>query len=226
MPASTRGKPRDRLCMLRMNSAGVYFGFKTREFTGTGVSDGDLNAQLGWILPPSGIPEFLDPNSLLILRANAPKPPKVSKKLNPAATGTTGTIPLSLTLFCSPEKLGTATAAGWALAKRARGVKFVSENASARQMTAFVKVPATAGTGDYYYGFSCDKSTFSNYGALLGLKSPAQLSATERESRCFVGASSPKPKRASLKLANGSVSSFCGEDEVSSLIAAGWSIKG
>lgn len=225
MPASTRGKPHDRLCMLRMNSAGLYYGFKTREFTGTGVSDGDLNAQLGWILPPSGIPEFLDPNSLLIVRANAPKPAKVSKKITPTGT-TTGTIPLSLTLFCSPEKISTAIAAGWALAKRARGVKFVSENASARQMTAFVKVPASTGTGDYYYGFSCDKSTFSNYGALLGLKSPSQLSTTERENKCFIGSSIPKPKRATLKLANGSVSSFCGEDEIAGLIAAGWSIKG
>lgn len=225
MPASTRGKPRNRLCMLRMNSAGLYYGFKTREFTGTGVSDGDLNAQLGWILPPSGIPEFLDPNSLLIIRANAPKPPKFTKKITPTGT-TTGLIPLSLTLFCSPEKISTAIAAGWALAKRARGVKFVGETSSTRQMTAFVKVPATTGTGNYYYGFSCDKSTFTNYGTLLGLKSTAQLSVAERESRCFVGASDPKPKRASLKTVNGDVSSFCSEDEVLNLIAAGWSIKG
>lgn len=225
MPASTRGKSRDRLCMLRMNSSGLYYGFKTREFTGTGVSDGDLNAQLGWILPPSGIPEFLDPVSLLIMRANAPKPVKVSKKITPTGT-TTGTIPLSLTLFCSPEKFGVALSTGWTLAKQGRGVKFVSETSAARQMSAFVKVSATTGTGDFYYGFSCDKSTFSNYGALLGLKSPSQLSATERENKCFVGSSIPKPKRATLKLANGSISSFCGEDEIPSLVAAGWSIKG
>ena len=225
MAASTRGKSRDRLCMLRLNSQGMYFGFKTREFSGTGVSDTDLNAQLGWILPPSGIPSFLDPNSLLILRANAPKPPKFSKKLTPSGT-TTGVIPLSLTLFCSPEKISTAMAAGWALAKRSRGIKFVGENSSSRQMTCFVKVPATTGTGDYFYGFSCDKSTFTNYGSLLGLKAPAQLSATERESRCFIGASSPKPKNATLKTANGNISSFCSEDKVFDLIAAGWSIKG
>ncbi|MGL4498580.1 MAG: hypothetical protein ACRC78_12655 [Planktothrix sp.] len=225
MPASTRDKKRDRLCMVRMNSAGVYYGFKTREFTGTGISDGDLNSQLGWILPPSTIPEFLDPNSLLIIGANAPKPPRFSKKTTAGETST-GVIPQSLSLFCSPEKISNARASGWTLAKKGIGVKFVSENSSARQMTCFVKVSATTGTGDFFYGFSCDKSTFTNYGAILGLQSPQQLTSEQREKRCFVGTSSPKPKRASLKTASGNVSTFCGEDKIYNLISEGWGVSG
>ena len=204
---------------------GLYYGFKSREFSGTGISDGDLNAQLGWIIPPSTIPSFLDPNALLIIGANAPKPPRMSKKTT--ATGdATGLIPKSLTLFCSPEKMATARAAGWNLAKKGIGVKFVGQNSDSRQMTCFVKVPATTGTADFFYGFSCDKSTFVNYGAILGLQSPQQLTAEQREKRCFIGASSPKPKRASLKTANGQVSSFCSEEKIYDLIAEGWAISG
>ncbi len=208
-----------------MNSAGVYYGFKSREFTGTGISDSDLNSQLGWIIPPSTIPAFLDPNALLIVRANAPKPPRFTKKTT-ASGETTGTIPQSLTLFCSPEKTATARASGWTLAKNGIGVKFVGESSSTRQMTCFVKVLATTGTADFYYGFSCDKGTFTNYGTILGLKSPQQLTADEREKRCFTGASSPKPKRATLKLASGDISTFCSEEKIYDLIAAGWSISG
>lgn len=211
--------------MLRMNSAGLYYGFKSREFTGTGISDADLSSQLGWIIPPSTIPEFLDPNALLIIRANAPRPPRFTKKT--IATGeTSGDIPKSLTLFCSPEKTGTARAAGWNLAKGGLGVKFTNEASLTRQMSAFVKVSATTGTADFFYGFSCDKGTFSNYGAILGLRSPAQLTAEQREKRCFTGASSPKPKRATLKTANGEISTFCSEDKIYDLIAAGWAIRG
>lgn len=211
--------------MVRMNSAGLYYGFKSREFTGTGISDADLSSQLGWIIPPSTIPEFLDPNALLIIRANAPKPPKFTKKTT--ATGeTSGEIPKTLTLFCSPEKTAVARAAGWNLAKGGIGVKFTGENSSTRQMSAFVKVSATTGTADFFYGFSCDKGTFSNYGAILGLQSPQQLTADQREKRCFTGASSPKPKRATLKTANGEVSTFCSEEKIYDLIAAGWAISG
>lgn len=211
--------------MVRMNSAGVYYGFKSREFTGTGISDGDLNSQLGWIIPPSVIPGFLDPNAITIVGANAPKPPRFSKKTT--ATGEiSGDIPKSLSLFCSPEKIAVARAAGWTLAKKGIGVKFVSENSSARQMTCFVKISATTGTADFFYGFSCDKGTFTNYGVILGLQSPQQLTAEQREKRCFVGGSSPKPKRATLKTANGSVSSFCSADKVYDLISEGWEVNG
>ncbi len=208
-----------------MNSAGLYYGFKSREFTGTGISDGDLTLQLGWIIPPSIIPDFLDPNALVIVGANAPKPPRFSKKTT-AAGGTSGVIPKSLTLFCSPEKTAAARAAGWNLAKKGIGVKFVSENSSARQMTCFVKISSTTGTADFFYGFSCDKSTFTNYGGILGLQSPQQLTAEQREKKCFVGASSPKPKRATLKTANGEISTFCSADKIYDLISEGWRISG
>lgn len=211
--------------MIRMNSAGLYYGFKSREFTGTGISDADLSSQLGWIIPPSTIPEFLDPNALLIIRANAPKPPRFSKKTT-ASGEVAGTIPNSVTLFCSPEKVATARASGWSFAKNGIGIKFVGETSSTRQMSCFVKVTATIGTADFFYGFSCDKSTFNNYGTILGLQSPQQLTAEQREKRCFTGASSPKPKRATLKTANGEISTFCSEDKIYDLIAAGWAIRG
>lgn len=214
---------------MQINSANLYYGFKAREFTGTGISDADLKAQLGWIIPPETIPSFMDGNfgnALLIIRANAPKPPRVTKKTT--ATGTTGDIPKTLTLFCSPLKVAAARATGWQLAKNGIGVKFVGEASSARQITAFVEVSGEGSdtSSKFYYGFSCDRATFSNYGALLGLQSTQQLSADQREKRCFMGASFPKPKRASLKTANGNISSFCSSDNVASLISAGWSIKG
>lgn len=217
MPSSTRGRKREELTYVAASEF-VMYGFKTFEIDSVpGITNADLTA-LGHVAA-AGM--TVDSTKVYVLRANAPKPPRVSKKTSTTTSGTgtggTGTSPLTVSTFCAYDKLSDAYAAKWTLAKRGRGITFRGENSPTRQRTVAVPI------GGGFYCFSCDRATFTTYGAALGLK--GTLTATEAK-KAFMGASAPKPGTAGTKTANGSVSSFYDPSKQGDLAGAdaGWSL--
>lgn len=218
MPSSARGRVRDELTYVAASTS-VMYGFKTFDIGAVaGITAQDLTA-LGHIAAAGMTP---DAAKVYVLRANAPKPPRVSKKTNNASPGTgtggTGSAPLTVSTFCAYNKLADAYAAKWTLSKRGRGITFRGENSPTRQRT--VAIPMGGG----FYCFSCDRSTFTTYGAALGMK--GTLTSAEAE-KAFMGASAPKPGTASTKTANGSVSSFYDPEKKGDLVGSvlGWSLS-
>ncbi|MGL4498577.1 MAG: hypothetical protein ACRC78_12670 [Planktothrix sp.] len=218
MASAARGRKREELTYVAA-SASVMYGFKTFDISAVaGITAGDLTA-LGHV-KAAGMTN--DAAKVYVLRANAPKPPRVSKKTTAGTAGTTsggaGTSPLTVSTFCAFNKLNDAFAAKWTLAKRGRGVTFRGENSPTRQRTVAIPI------GGGFYCFSCDRSTFTTYGAALGLKG----TLTEAEAaKAFMGASAPKPGNAGTKTANGSVSSFYDPTKKGDLIGSelGWSLS-
>lgn len=217
MASSARGRKREELTYVAASEF-VMYGFKTFDISGVpGITAGDLTA-LGHVKAEGMTP---DATKVYVLRANAPKPPRVTKKAQAGATGTgtggTGTTPLTVSTFCAYNKLSDAYAAKWSLAKQGRGITFRGENSPTRQRTVAVPI------GGGFYCFSCDRSTFTTYGAALGLK--GTLTQAEAK-KAFMGASAPKPGQAATKTANGSVSTFYDPGKQGDLAGAdaGWSL--
>ncbi len=217
MASSARGRKREELTYVAASEF-VMYGFKTFNISSVpGITPSDLTA-LGHVAA-SGMTS--DATKVYVLRANAPKPPRVSKKASTATAGTgtggAGASPLTVSTFCAYNKLNAAYAEKWTLAKRGRGITFRGESSPTRQRTVAVPI------GGGFYCFSCDRSTFTTYGATLGLK--GTLTAEEAK-KAFMGASAPKPGTAGTKTASGSVSSFYDPSEQGDLAGAdaGWSL--
>ena len=216
MPSASRSRKRDILTYVAASEF-IMYGFKTFDIsTVAGITAADTTA-LGHVAGEGLTPVA---NKVYVLRANAPKPPRVSKKTG-AATGTgtggTGVVPLSVTTFCAYDRLSAATGAKWTLAKQGRGITFRGEAGPGRQRTAAIPL------GGGFYCFSCDRATFTNYGTTLGLKG----TLTDAEAKkAFMGSSGPKPGRATAKTSNGSVSSFYDPAKKGDLTsdATGWSL--
>lgn len=217
MPASTRGRKREELVYVAASEF-VMYGFKTFDMSNLpGIDSGDLVA-MGHIKAAGLTP---DTTKVYVLRANAPKPPRVSKKTNTTTTGTgtgaTGTVPLTVSTFCAYDKVADAMAKKWTLAKRGRGITFRTEGSATRQRTAAIPI------GNGFYCFSCDRGTFSNYGATLGLK--GTLNEAEAK-KAFMGASAPKPGTAKAVVAGSSVTSMYDPAKKGDLASSetGWSL--
>ena len=217
MPASTRGRKREDLIYVAASEL-VMYGFKTFDITSVpGITTNDVTA-LGHIKAEGMV---ADSTKVYVLRANAPKPPRVSKKSSNQSTGTgtgtTGTPPLTVSTFCAYNKISDAMAAKWTIAKRGRGITFRGEGSSTRQRTVAIPI------GGGFYCFSCDRATFATYGSALGLK--GTLTETEAK-KAFMGASAPKPGTAKAITTTGSVSSMYDPTKKGDLAAseAGWSL--
>lgn len=218
MAGAARGRKREDLVYVAASEF-VMYGFKTFDLTSVaGITTSDLTA-LGHVAATGMTP---DATKVYVLRANAPKPPRVSKKASTTTTGTgtgaAGTAPLTVSTFCAYNKLNDAFAAKWTLSKQGRGITFRGEGSPTRQRTVAIPI------GGGFYCFSCDRSTFTTYGAALGLK--GTLTAAEAK-KAFMGASAPKPGKASTKTATGSVSSFYDPAKQGDLAGAdaGWSLS-
>lgn len=217
MASAARGRKREELVYVPASEF-IMYGFKTFDLSSvTGISASDITA-LGHV-KAEGM--TADATKVYVLRANAPKPPRVSKKTGATGGGTgtggAGVEPLSVTTFCGYNQMSAAFAAKWTLAKQGRGITFRGESSPGRQRT--VAVPLGGG----FYCFSCDRATFSSYGALLGLK--GTLTDAEAK-RAFMGSAGPKPGRAQAKTANGSFSSFYDPAKKGDLAGSdiGWSL--
>ncbi len=196
MAPTQRGKKRDVTVGVKVNANLIYV-FTTKNLSGIpGVSDADLVGQLGHIAATA-----LGANALpKVLGANAPSPPRVSKKLATAGTAGQG----SVGTFCAYDKLGTARAAGWSLSKAGRGVAIRS---TGKSVTAAVEIDGVI------YCWPLNSTDHASYAESLGLKAPASITSEAEKNRCVTGATAPKPGRISLRLEGGSTfSSYCKPD--------------
>jgi hypothetical protein len=198
MPEYTRGKQRDQDVAVLLFK-GVYYQFKTKDLSKVpGVGEGDLavlkHVKIG--NDGGGIPK----SSIVFLRANAPKPPRVSKQLSKEPT-----VQGSISTFCAPDALSASLRAGWNLVKpgRAAGAQI-----GPKSVTAIAKL-----SNGVLYGFSLNKRDFETYKTPLGLEGPESLTTDAERQKLVIGSSLPKPGKAKLKLENGSdFSTFCSHD--------------
>jgi len=209
MPSYTRNKKRSELVFVLVNGL-VYFGFKPKNLTQfSGISNTDITA-LGHILADDASAGLIK-----IIGAQAPKPPKVKKKLPNASVGQQQ----SISTFCAYNQLVAANAEGWNLLESRKSVTLRALSASRGSLTAIAKL-----SNDSLYCFPMNKADFEAYSAELGLRTSANLTDVER-SKLVAGSSIPYPGRASKKLDDGSTfSSFFSTEKQAEIAEAGYDI--
>ncbi|ARV60604.1 hypothetical protein BZZ01_20040 [Nostocales cyanobacterium HT-58-2] len=204
MPSYTRNVKRDNLVFVPVNPK-ILYGFKTKDLTSiSGVSAADI-APLGHLTATAASGRA---GAILVVGANAPKPPRVTKRISAAAAG----VQQSVSTFCATSSLAGALAAGWNVAKPGRGVLTRNASASRGTLTAI----ATLSNGARYC-FPMNKADFDAHGAALGLESAATITNQGERDSLVRGTRLPRPGRASLEVAGGGTfvsffsSSFSGE---------------
>ncbi|MBD2100265.1 hypothetical protein [Leptolyngbya sp. FACHB-261] len=197
MAPTQRGKKRDQVTGVLVN-ANLCYVFTTKDLAAlSGISPADLTAQLGHIAEAQ-LAATAQPK---VVGANAPKPPRVSKRLT---TGAVAAAQGSVSTYCAYNKLGTARSAGWRLAKAGNSVAIRS---SGKTVTAVVEVDGVL------YCWPMNSADFDQYNDELGLKLPSTVTTAAERNRCVRGARFPQPGRISLRLDTGSVfSSFYDSD--------------
>ncbi|MBD2365185.1 hypothetical protein H6G36_29210 [Anabaena minutissima FACHB-250] len=211
MPSYTRGKKRENLFFVAVNSV-VRYGWKAKDLASiAGISASDLTTTLGHTAQDAVTGAGL----ILIVGARAPQPARVSKKIANATPGQQQ----SVSTFCAHDKLATAIGAGWNLVKPKRSVMLKASSATRGSLTAI----ATLSDGSLYC-FPMNKADFEAYGAELGLQTSATVSTAERE-KLVSGSSKPRPGKASRELADGSrFASFYSTSVAESASTAGYDI--
>lgn len=209
MPSYTRGLKRENLVFVLVNDS-MYFGFKPKDIAALpGVSAGDVTA-LGHVAP-SAVPA----GKFRIIGANAPKPPRVTKRLG-GAVGTQQTI----STYCSFNSVASAQTAGWSLTKSRSGVMLRSPNSPRPSQTAIAEL----GDGTLYC-FPMNKADFQSYGGELGLQASTVITTNMERNKLVSGSSFPRPGRATKLLASGaSFTSFFSTENLESLMEAGYDI--
>lgn len=210
MPSYTRGKKRENLIFVLVNDL-MYFGFKPKDISSlTGVSSSDIIA-LGHVQPSA-----VAAGKIRVIGAQAPKPPRVTKKLSGATVGQQKTV----STYCAYPNIGLAQAAGWNLTKGRRGVSLRASNASRSSLTAI----ATLSDGSLYC-FPMNKADFEAYGAELGLDSSTKVTSDAERNKLVSGSSTPYPGRAAKLLTDGSTfSSFFTTSKQGDASEAGYDI--
>jgi hypothetical protein len=196
MPSYTRGKRRDQTVAIKVGTNSYYL-FKSKDLSSIpGVSESDL-AVLGRIVlddTASNLPQ----GALAFLRANAPKPPRVVKKLNNSLDN----VQSSVGTFCSSDTLRTALRSGWNLQKDAIEVQITTKG---KKITVIAEL-----SNNLLYAFPLNKADFEAYGRSLGLVSGEIINTDAERERLVVASSLPRPGRAKLTLENGSdFATFC-----------------
>ena len=207
MPIYTRGSLRDQIrFVLPFVGAGFRYGFLTKDLAAVkGVTAGDISP-LGHILPTA-----LGSNPG-VMRANAPKPPRVRFTHTPQATATQQK---SISTFCSADKLKDALRTQkWRLAKPALSASTRKDD---RNTTAAVL------TGKVFYCFPMNSTDFSTYSSLIG----AESKIGDAESKKIVwGSSQPRPAKMGLRIGGkkGTFSTYVADRQVDNLRGAGWKV--
>lgn len=194
MPSYTRGKKRENLVFVLINDV-VYFGFKPKDLSSlTGVTAADVTA-LGHVTVANATS-----GKVRIIGAQAPKPPRVTKKISGASVGQQQ----SVSTYCAYPSIATAQGAGWSLTKSRRSVTLRASSTDRPSLTAIATLSDTS-----KYCFPMNKSDFETYGADLGLDSAVTITTEAERKKLVSGSSIPYPGRASKLLAGGSTfSSF------------------
>ncbi|WGV25970.1 hypothetical protein [Halotia branconii] len=210
MSSYTRGKKRPNLVFVLVNDA-MYFGFKPKDLSSlTGVSTSDVTA-LGHVAASAVVA-----GKIMIIGAQAPKPPRVTKKISGATVGQQQTV----STYCAYPSITTAQAAGWNLTKSRRGVSLRASSAARGSLTAI----ATLSDGSLYC-FPMNKADFEAYGTELGLTGSATITSETERKKLVSGSSTPYPGRASKLLENGSTfSSFFSTTKQGDAAQAGYDI--
>lgn len=210
MPFSARGKTKENLVFVAINDF-LYFGFKSKNLSSLpGISASDISA-LGH-LQISGVSD----GKIRILGASAPKPPKVSKKIENATPGQQQ----SVSTYCGYDSLIDAEVVGWRLIKGRQLVALKAVNDFRGSLTAIAKL-----TDGSLYCFPMNRDDFASYGLELGLKSALDITTESQRKQLVSGASIPYPGRASKILSVKSrFSSFFSSANQTDIAALGYDI--
>lgn len=211
MAPYTRGQKRDNTVFVLVNPILLY-GFKTKDLAAAaGVSQADLSTKLGHTdaVAAAGVA-----GGVRVIGVNAPKPPRVSKRLPNATINQAA----SVSTFCAYNKLATASTDNWGLIKSARGVS-LQPNAPGRRSVTAVATLSNA----IRYAFPMNAADFETAKAALGLQQSSQITDLERRT-LISGSTSTRPGQASLQLDNGILTSFYSTDSADNATLAGWSL--
>lgn len=210
MPAYTRNKKRKNLVWVPVNEF-TYFGFKTKDFSSVaGITTSDITA-LGHIAAGNEPLGFIK-----IIGAQAPHPPRVSKKIPNAQAGQQKTV----STYCGYLNLTSAQNSRWNIIQSRKSVLLRSASAYRGSLTAIAELSNGA-----LYCFPMNKSDFELYGGELGLKSSATVTTNARKAKLVSGSSIPYPGKASKLLDDGSTfASFFSTASQGTISTAGYDI--
>ena len=201
----TRGKKRNKMIAVKVvKDQNTYYQFQTKDLAAVaGVSASDL-ALLGHInVGDAGAAASIPSGSMIFYKANAPKPPRVTKKIN---TNSQSTGQQSVGTFCAVDALQSALGNGWSLSKPGRGV---SLSKTGRTVTALAEL--TNGT---LYAFPMAAADFATFGEELGLKNSTSITTPSERAKIVRASTLPKPGKASKVLQDGSTfTSFYSTDK-------------
>lgn len=211
MPAYLRGRQRTEFTFVPINTVLMY-GWKSPDLTaGTGVSGSDLTA-LGHLDATAAAAVS---GAILVSGANAPKPPRVTKRIPGATVNQRGQV----STFAGYNALTTAAAAGWYVSKRGRGVNLRPASPGARTQTAIAEL-----SNGLMYAFALNQADFTTYATALGLQSASEISDTEALK--LVRGSKTKPGQAAIELESGAqFTTFYSSAFRDDAAAAGFQIK-
>ncbi|WP_414587410.1 hypothetical protein [Scytonema sp. PCC 10023] len=210
MAGYTRNVKRDNLVFVPVNTK-ILYGFKTKDLTSiSGVSAADI-APLGHLTVAAASAQV---GKIMVVGANAPKPPRVTKRISTAAAGTQR----SVSTFCATPSLARALSAGWNLSKQGGAVLVRPASASRGSLTAIVTLSNGA-----RYCFSMNRTDFDAYGAALGLESAVTINTQAERDSLVRGSRIPRPGRASFETTGGGTfSSFFSTNKTGSLGESGF----
>lgn len=211
MPEYTRGRFRDVLTFVALNSR-LHYGWKTVDLAArTGISAAQIKTQLGH---KTAAEAAAIGSAIMVTGANSPKPARVVKR-DPTAPISQ---PSSTSTYVAFNALATAAAGGWTLAKAARGVRLTANVDGKRSVTAIAELSNGA-----LYAFPLNRVDFDLYSPTLGLQSAAQITtATERNS--LVTGSRTKPGRVSIEAGGGVFATYYSTAAEAAALAAGFNI--
>lgn len=215
MPGYLRGKKRDQMTYVLVSEF-AYFGFKTKDLSSVaGVTAADLTA-LGHVRGTAQAPFQPAAGRIVIVGANAPKPPRATKRIASAAAG----AQQSVSTFCAVNNTGLAMAAGWNISKQRRGVFLRPVTSAKNSVTAIAEL-----SDGSLYCFPMNKADYNTYAAQLGLKDSATEQSATEKAKLVSGSTIPKPGKASLEVSGGgSFSSFYSTSAKDTAAQAGFSI--
>lgn len=199
----TRGKKRNKMIAVKVvKDQNTYYQFQTKDLAAiTGVSASDL-AQLGHInVGDAAALASIPSGSFIFYKANAPKPPRVTKKITGGSSTTPDARQESVGTFCAVDALQSALGNGWSLSKPGRGVSLSN---TGKTVTALAKL-----SNGILYAFPMSKADFATFGGELGLESSETVTTAAEKAKVVRASTLPKPGKASKVLSDGSTfSSF------------------
>lgn len=188
MPHPTRGIPRDKAYHVKAN-ANIAYGFKTKDENVTGVTESDLTSQLGWT--PFNASDG-GSVTLVVFGANAPKPPRVTKRLagNRSFSG-----------FCSYDKFRDAlNIHGWTFSKQ--GKLIASGGGPIKRLVAVNLTNPSGSAGTTLYGFLLRRDDIELYPGFISDLGIDLTLGDGALKRMVMGTNRPRPGKAKTRVTN------------------------